>query len=98
MQKEYTPCDMLSWTQSLALTKADVQSKLRKVVSRRSFLKSVCTVCAMLLLFLTRTGQAQMLSMRSSPPDLTPYVRPQTSEEAAVSRLGSEYLPGAERE
>jgi hypothetical protein len=97
MQKEYAPYDVLSGTQSLALTKADVQSKLRKVVSRRSFLKSVCTVCAMLLLFLTRTGQAQMLSMRSSPPDLTPYVRPQTSEEAAVSRLGSEYLPGAER-
>lgn len=97
MQKDHAPYDGLSETQVLAPTKADVQSKLYKFVSRRSFSKNLGIVCAMMLLVLTRGSQAQLLSMRSSPPDVTHYVRAQTSDEATVSGVGSEYLPGAER-
>ena len=97
MQKEHALYDVLSETRAIAPTKADVQSKLHKFVSQRSFLKNLGIVCAMMLLVLTRGGQAQLLSMRSLPPDLTPYVRPLASDEATVSGVGSEYLPGAER-
>lgn len=97
MQKEHALYDVLSETRAIAPTKADVQSKLHKFVSQRSFLKNLGMVCAMMLLVLTRGGQAQLLSMRSLPPDLTPYVRPLASDEATVSGVGSEYLPGAER-
>jgi hypothetical protein len=97
MQKEQALYDVLSETRAIAPTKADVQSKLHKFVSQRSFLKNLGIVCAMMLLVLTRGGQAQLLSMRSLPPDLTPYVRPLASDEATVSGVGSEYLPGAER-
>lgn len=95
MQKEHAPYDVLSET-ALVPTKADVQSKLLKLVSQRWFHKNLGIVCAMMLLVLTRGGQAQLLSMRSLPLDLTPYVRPQTSDEATVSGVGSEYLLGAE--
>jgi hypothetical protein len=97
MQKEHALYDVLSETRAIAPTKADVQSKLHKFVSQRSFLKNLGIVCAMMLLVLTRGGQAQLLSMRSLPPDLTPYVRQLASDEATVSGVGSEYLPGAER-
>lgn len=97
MQKEHALYEVLSETRAIAPTKADVQSKLHKFVSQRSFLKNLGMVCAMMLLALTRGGQAQLLSMRSLPPDLTPYVRPLASDEATVSGVGSEYLPGAER-
>jgi hypothetical protein len=97
MQKEHALYDVLSETRAIAPTKADVQSKLHKFVSQRSFLKNLGIVCAMMLLVLTRGGQAQLLSMRSLPPDVTHYVRPLASDEATVSGVGSEYLPGAER-
>jgi hypothetical protein len=97
MQKEHALYDVLSETRAIAPTKADVQSKLHKFVSQRSFLKNLGIVCTMMLLVLTRGGQAQLLSMRSLPPDLTPYVRQLASDEATVSGVGSEYLPGAER-
>jgi hypothetical protein len=97
MKKENLPHGVSSETQSPPPAREDIQSKWHNGVRRRSFLKSLGIVGATLLLFLTRSGEAQKLSMRSWPPDTRPYARAKVPGEMAVSKLGSEYPEGAER-
>jgi len=97
MKKENLPHGVSSEIQSPPPAREDIQSKWHNLVRRRSFLKSLGIVGATLLLFLTRSGEAQKLSMRSWPPDTTPYARAKMPGEMTVSKLGSEYPEGAER-
>jgi hypothetical protein len=96
MKKENLPHGVSSETQSPPPAREDIQSKWHNVARRRSFLKSLGIVGATLLLCLTQSGEAQRLSMRSSPPDTTPYGRAKMPGDMTVGKVGSEYLKGAE--
>jgi hypothetical protein len=93
MKKENLPRGVSSETQSPPPAREDIQSKWHNGVRRRSFLKSLGIVGATLLLFLTRSGEAQRLSMRSWPPDTTPYARAKVPEDMTVGTVGAEEAP-----
>jgi hypothetical protein len=63
-------------------------------------LRYVCLVAAVLaisltLVFSARSGEAQSskLSMRSSPPDSTPYARSTVPEDMTIGKVGAEKAP-----
>ena len=92
MKKENLPHGVSSETQFPPAAREDIQSKSHNVVRRRSFLKSLGIAGATLLLFLTGSGEAQRLSIRSSPHDTTPYARAKMPEDMTVGKVGAGQL------